>query len=96
MNYIDPRDETMHLERGESFSVPRALYCRLAQCCLSAAQVGEIEPQLLEPLSDGRAGCLTTLFGQTYCFTIELMIGPRPVVTLHETLLDELGSGRRR
>jgi hypothetical protein len=90
-NYFDGRHETVHLEHGQSYGIPRKVYQALAQAAISAHELAGIEPTLLEHLSDNRPGCLCTLYGKEFVFTIQVVMNPPPVVVLNKQALDECG-----
>jgi hypothetical protein len=89
-NFFDGHYETIHLERGQSFGIPPRIYQCLAQAAISASELGGIEPQILEPLHDGRPGAICTLFGRLHAFSIQIEIKPPPpIVALGMSLLDD-------
>lgn len=92
MNYFDGHHETVRLENGRSFGIPRRIYYCLAQAAISAFELAAIEPVLLEHLPDNRPGAICTLYGKSYVFTIQIAMETPPVVALHRQDLDGLGS----
>jgi hypothetical protein len=87
MNF-NGRDETVHLEHGQSFGIPWNIYQCLAQAAISCSTLAGIEPVLLEPLSDGRPGAVCTLYGNRHAFWIQLECEPPPVMVLSAATLD--------
>ena len=86
---FDGHHETVHLENGRSFGIPRGIYQRLAQAAISAFEWGAIEPVTLEHLPNSKAGAICTLYGRTHVFTIVIAMDPRPVVDLARAKLDD-------
>jgi hypothetical protein len=90
MNFVNGRDETVHLERGESFGIPAHIYQCLAQAAISANELAGIEPVLLEPLESGKPGALCCLYGKQYSFSILIECANVPhVVVLSMVGLDD-------
>jgi hypothetical protein len=89
MNFFDGHFETVHLERADAFGIPRPVYQCLAQAAISAWELANIEPVLLEPL-DGRKGGICTLYGKEHVFQIRVECHfPVPVVCLDIGNLDD-------
>ena len=89
MNFFDGHEETVRLERGQSFGIPPPIYQCLAQAAISAWELAGIEPILLEAL-DGRAGAVCTLYGRKHVFQIRVECHfPVPIVCLDIGEMDD-------
>jgi hypothetical protein len=66
---FDGHRETVHLERGERFGIPPAVYQMLAQAAISASELGGIEPILIQQLAQ-RAGAMLQLYGRSWSFLV--------------------------
>src|SRR5258708_3957089 len=91
MNFFNGRHETVRLENGRSFGIPRRIYRFLAQAAISASELADIEPQILEHLENDRPGCVCILYGKEFAYTIQIECEPPPppIVALGISLLDD-------